>query len=165
MTWDWPMTIVVIFLERNTRHVPPVLTGSSFLWAARSILIVMDHELERSTYSATVLLVVYMTVDFMLHKRIVYNIDNAVDGYLELKNCWIKLYKNDFCSFIKLRLNHWCHMDYFTDFLTMFLSLGIFNLHCSLCRVRKLLDFIKNILICGSKINRGLTGLEWHEGE
>ncbi len=25
------------------------------------------------------------------------------------------------CSFIKLRLNHWCHMDYFNDVLTAFL--------------------------------------------
>lgn len=47
----------------------------------------MDHELEHSTYAATVFLTVDMTVDFMLRKRIVYTIDNAVDGYLELKNC------------------------------------------------------------------------------
>ncbi len=26
-------------------------------------------------------------------------------------------------SFIKLKLNHWCHMDYFTDVLTTFLGL------------------------------------------
>ncbi len=26
-------------------------------------------------------------------------------------------------SFIKLRLNHWCHMDYFNDVLTTFLAL------------------------------------------
>ncbi len=26
------------------------------------------------------------------------------------------------CSFIKLRLNHWCHMDYFNDVLTTFLG-------------------------------------------
>ncbi len=25
--------------------------------------------------------------------------------------------------FVKLRLNHWCHMDYFNDLLAMFLSL------------------------------------------
>ncbi len=29
----------------------------------------------------------------------------------------------------------------------------------------KLSDFIKNILICVPKMNEGLTGLEWHEGE
>ncbi len=34
-----------------------------------------------------------------------------------------------------------------------------------LCRVRKLSDFIKNILICVLKMNEGLTGLELHEGE
>ncbi len=30
---------------------------------------------------------------------------------------------------------------------------------------QKALDFIKNILICVPKMNEGLTGLEWHEGE
>ncbi len=35
----------------------------------------------------------------------------------------------------------------------------------SLCRVRKLLDFIRNMLICVLKINKGLAGLERHEGE
>ncbi len=28
-------------------------------------------------------------------------------------------------SFIKLRLNHWCHMDYFNDVFTMFLCLDL----------------------------------------
>ncbi len=32
-------------------------------------------------------------------------------------------HKNNSRSFIKLRLNHWCHMDYFNDVLTTFLSL------------------------------------------
>ncbi len=27
------------------------------------------------------------------------------------------------CSFIKLRLNHWCHMDFFNNVLTTFLHL------------------------------------------
>ncbi len=27
------------------------------------------------------------------------------------------------CRFIKLQLNHWCHMDYFDDVLTMFMDL------------------------------------------
>ncbi len=31
--------------------------------------------------------------------------------------------------------------------------------------VRELSEFIKNILICVPKMNEGLTGLEWHEGE
>ncbi len=30
---------------------------------------------------------------------------------------------------------------------------------------QKILDFIKNILICVPKMNEGLTGLERHEGE
>ncbi len=52
-------------------------------------------------------------------------------------------------------------MDCFTDVLTMFLGLK-FQLRW---RVRKLLDFIKNILICVRKMNKGLTGLERHECE
>ncbi len=28
------------------------------------------------------------------------------------------------CSFLKWRLNHWCHMDYFNDVLTTFLGLA-----------------------------------------
>ncbi len=52
-------------------------------------------------------------------------------------------------------------MDCFTDVLTMFLGLK-FQLRW---RDRKLSDFIKNILICVPKMNKGLMGLEWHEGE
>ncbi len=69
------------------------------------------------------------------------------------------------CRFVKLRLNPWCHMDYFTDLLAMFLDLGTFQLYCCLCRVRQLSDSIKNILICVPKMNEGLTGLKRHEGE
>ncbi len=86
-------------------------------------------------------------------------------------NSWIKLlFLFSICtkkyshSFIKWRLNHWCHMDYFTDVLATFL--GLEHVSCIvICRVRKLSDFIKNIVIYVSKINEGLTGLEWHEGE
>jgi len=53
-------------------------------------------------------------------------------------------------------------MDYFNDFFTTFLGL---ESGCSLCGVRKLLDFIKNILICVPKMNEGLTGLERQTGE
>ncbi len=63
-------------------------------------------------------------------------------------------------GFITLRLNHWCHMDYFNNILTTFL--GLDRVSCCLCRVKKLLDFIKNILICVPKMNEGLTGLEQH---
>ncbi len=45
--------------------------------------------------------------------------------------------------FIKLRLNHWCHMDYFNDvLLTTFLGL---ECGWSMAWVRKLSDFIKNL--------------------
>ncbi len=37
--------------------------------------------------------------------------------------------------------------------------------HCSLWMVRKLSNFIKNILICVLKMNEGLAGLERREGE
>ncbi len=39
-------------------------------------------------------------------------------------------------NFIKLRLNHWCHIDCFTDVFTMFLDLGTFQLGCCLWRVK-----------------------------
>ncbi len=65
-------------------------------------------------------------------------------------------------SFVKLRLNHWCHMDYFNDFLATFLDCGSILAVCG--RVRDLLEFIKNLILC-SKMNEGLTGLERHEGE
>ncbi len=69
------------------------------------------------------------------------------------------------CSFVKLRLNHICHTDCFTDVLITFLGLGTFQLHCCLWRVRELSDLIKNILIWILKMNEGLMGLERHEGE
>ncbi len=53
-------------------------------------------------------------------------------------------------------------MDYFNDVLTF---LGLERVSCiAVCRVRKLSDFIKNILICVPKVNKGLTGLE-QQGE
>ncbi len=88
------------------------------------------------------------------------------------ENCWINYviivffaFKKYSHSFIKLQLNHWCHMDYFTDVLATFLGLGTLQLHCCLRRVRERSDFIKNILIGVPKMNEGLTGLERHEGE
>ncbi len=68
-------------------------------------------------------------------------------------------------SFAKLKLSHWCHMDYFIDVLATFLGLGTLQLRCCLWRVRELSDFIKNILIYVPKMNEGLTGLERYEGE
>ncbi len=56
-------------------------------------------------------------------------------------------------------------MDYFNDVLTMFLDLDHVRILAVYLRVRELLEFIKNILICVLKINQGLTDLERHEGE
>ncbi len=50
------------------------------------------------------------------------------------------VHKKYSCRFVKLRLNHWWHMDYFTNILTTFLGLGTFLFCCCLCRVRRLLD-------------------------
>ncbi len=66
-------------------------------------------------------------------------------------------------SFVKLRLNHWCHMDYCTDVLARFLDLGTLQLHCCIWRIREPSDLIKNIWICFPKMKKGLTGLERHE--
>ncbi len=74
------------------------------------------------------------------------------------------VHKSNSCSFIKLRLNHWWHIDYFIDYRFTFLGLE----HCScvaVYAVKKLSDFIKNTLICVPKMNEGLTGLEQHEGK
>ncbi len=83
----------------------------------------------------------------------------------EKKSFFLFAHKQYSCSFMKLRLNHWYHMNYLNDVLTTFLGLERGICVCCLCRVRKLLDFIKTILICVTKRNEGLTGLEQHEGE
>ncbi len=52
------------------------------------------------------------------------------------------------------------------DVLTTFLGLECVSCVSKyLCRVRKLSDLIKNILICVPKMNEGLTGMERYEGE
>ncbi len=56
-------------------------------------------------------------------------------------------------------------MDYFNDVLPTFLGLECGSSVAVLWRVRKLSDFIKNILICVPMMSEGLTGLERHEGE
>ncbi len=61
-----------------------------------------------------------------------------------------KAHKKYSRCFVKLRLNHWCHMYYFNDVLTTFLGLGTFYFHCCLWRVR-------NILIWVLKMNDGLA--------
>ncbi len=56
-------------------------------------------------------------------------------------------------------------MDYFNNVLATFLSLDRVRILAVYVRVRELLEFIQNILICVLKMNEGLTGLERHEGE
>ncbi len=75
------------------------------------------------------------------------------------------VYKKYYRSFIILWLNPWCHMDYFTDVLATFLDINRVNYIAVYGRVRELSEFIKNILICFLKMNKGVTGLERHEGE
>ncbi len=53
----------------------------------------------------------------------------------------------------------------FNDLLATFLSLDCVRILTVYGRVRELSECIKNILICVSKMNEGLTGLERHEGE
>ncbi len=56
-------------------------------------------------------------------------------------------------------------MDYFTDVLATFLCVDRGNILAVYGRVRKLSDFIKNILICVPKMNEGLKDLERREGD
>ncbi len=56
-------------------------------------------------------------------------------------------------------------MDYFNDVLATFLNLDRGSTLAVYGTARELLDFIKNILICVLKMNKGLTDLERHEGE
>ncbi len=55
-------------------------------------------------------------------------------------------------------------MDYFKDVLTTFLGLKLVVVLLSM-EGQKALDFMKNILICVLKMNKGLTSLEYHVGE
>ncbi len=55
------------------------------------------------------------------------------------------------CSFIKLWLNLWCHMDYFNDVLAKFLRLERCSC-CCLCRFREPSNFIKNLNLCSEDV-------------
>jgi len=55
-------------------------------------------------------------------------------------------------------------MYFFNDIFTTFLGLKSCN-DVAVCVRDKLIDLIKIIFICVSKMNEGLTGLERHEGE
>ncbi len=74
-------------------------------------------------------------------------------------------HKNYSRSFVKLRLNRWCHMNYFTDVLATFLDLDRVRILAVYGKVRELSGFIKNILIWVPKMNEGLMGLERQEDE
>ncbi len=100
-------------------------------------------------------------------------LQNGGRRWIGEKSCWINrviivffVYKKYSRCFVKLRLNPWCHMDYFTDVLATFLCVDSGNiLSVYIWRVRELSDSIKNILICVPKMNDGFTVLEQHEGE
>ncbi len=85
------------------------------------------------------------------------------------ENCWIVIifvffaHKRKYCSFVKIQLNHWCHMDNFTDVLAMFLDLDRGSNLAVYAGSESSLIFINNILICVPKMNGSLTGLELHE--
>ncbi len=57
-----------------------------------------------------------------------------------------------------------CLFNNFFSSVSVHISIAT-QLHCCLCRIRKLLDFFKNILICVTKMKKGLMGLEQNEGE
>ncbi len=56
-------------------------------------------------------------------------------------------------------------MDYFNDLLATFLSRDCVRILAVYGRVRELSECIKHILICVTKMNEGLTGLERQECE
>ncbi len=74
-------------------------------------------------------------------------------------------YKKYSRSFVKLRLNPWCHMDYFTDLLAMFLDVDRDYYIAVYGRIRQLSECIKTILNCVPKTNKAFTGLERHGGK
>ncbi len=82
------------------------------------------------------------------------------------KICLIKLFfLFSLCTHIFRKIAAETHTDRFNDVLATFLGLGTFPLRYCLWRVRELSYLNKNILICVSKMNEGLTGLERNEGE
>ncbi len=85
-----------------------------------------------------------------------------VAGELLNKGICVFLYTKYSRSFVKLRLNPWCHVDYFTNLFVMLLCAARGN-NIAVCGEAE--SFIKNIFISVLKMNEGLTGLERHEGE
>ncbi len=72
-------------------------------------------------------------------------------------------YKKYSRSFVELRLNPWCHMDYFTDLFATFLDVDRVNSIVVYGRVRQLSECIKNILYLCSEdvINDKIFILGW----
>ncbi len=67
-------------------------------------------------------------------------------------------------SFITLRLNHWCHMDYFNDILTTFLGLERGNCVAVYAGSESSRISSKNLNFCSENERnerRCLTGLGW----
>ncbi len=56
-------------------------------------------------------------------------------------------------------------MEYFNNVLTIFLGLGRVSCVAVYTGLESTQISSKNILICVPKMNNGLKGLEWHEGE
>ncbi len=80
-------------------------------------------------------------------------------GRDELLNCCFSFADKKYSrSFVKLWLNPWCHMDYFTNLLATFLNLNRVRTLPVYGRVRELKGCIKNILISVPKMNGGLKG-------
>ncbi len=68
-------------------------------------------------------------------------------------------------SFITLRLNYWCHMDYGHRYSYYLSGPWMRQLRCCLYKARKLSDFIKKYVNLCSKDERRSYGMERHEGE
>ncbi len=84
--------------------------------------------------------------------------------FLKRRNCWINVLflfffvqKKYFRIFIKLGLNHWCHMDYFNGILTIFVglehvsciqkSLGFHQKYLNLCSEDELMSYMFRMTI------------------
>ncbi len=87
----------------------------------------------------------------------------SLDAYLRQYHKWVAAESVLLCFlctqkvFIKLRLNHWAHMEYFNNILTTFL--GLERVSCVAVNAGS------ESLICVPKMNEGLACLEWNEGE
>ncbi len=91
------------------------------------------------------------------------NIISAV--YVQNKACtfFFFAHKKYSRNFIKLRLNLWCHMDYFTDILNNFLDLGTLQLRCCLWENQRAIRFHKKYLnLCSEDEWRSYRfGMKW----